>query len=363
MAWLLFIVPHILVSHRIVSHYITSHSKLAPLKVGMVLIDRLSEFGQAKSLAIQEGTAFERADALEKGKPPGTTAEANLPSMEEQAMNMPAFYTQCEEVIRNNKSVEELTDVLDKFHKQALSAASQDESADLSAKINITTGKLNKHSNDNRRILQSMDAENRQLQEVAPKGSGHMRMREAKHRQLATSFMTATQRLQKLQQYYKEKHRQNLERQIKIVNPKATSEDIARITSDEAGAQAQIFASAVREDAKKTLAQMKDRFEDVKLIEKNLLELHQLFLDLQTMVVQQGDIINRVDHNVGRIDEYNESAAQDLKLAVDYQKSIWKKKWIILTLILIGVVILILILLYLLRPIFQLAAARSIYSP
>lgn len=315
-----------------------------------MIMDRLADFGHAKQEAVKEGTAFEQADKLEKGGVPPTSQPAPAVSMEEEAMQMPNFYTQVEEITGNTRRIEEYTGELERLHKQALNTATAEESSHVSAEIDAFTGRINSYSNKNRTLLKNMEVENEQLKDIAPRGSGHMRMRLDKHRQLVSSFLNATKRLQKLQQYYRERYRQQLERQYKIVNPGATAEEIAKVTSDESGAQAKIFASAVREDAKKTLAQMKDRFADVKLIEKSILELHQLFLDLQTMVVQQGDVINKVEYNVDKIDEYNEGAAQDMKLAVEYQKSIWKKKWIITVIICVAIFIVFCIVIYLLSP-------------
>lgn len=317
----------------------------------------MSEFAKVKQQAQDEGTAFERADQIERGQKGPATQEPQ-PNLEDEAMNMKSFLSQCDEITANTKKIEMLTGELDKSHKLALTTTNTEESADTSAKIDVITAKVNQYSNQTRNALKVIEQENAQLKEIAPQGSGHMRMRESKHRALATAFLNATKKLQKLQQMYKDKYRQQLERQYKIVNPNATSEEIAKVTSDEGGAQAKIFASAVREDAKKTLSQMKDRFQDVKLIEKSILELHQLFLDLQTMVVEQGDIINRVEFNVDKTFDYTDDAAADMKLAVEYQKSIWKKKWILIVLTIVGLIILTLIILWLIRPFIEASLYR-----
>jgi syntaxin 1B/2/3 len=311
-------------------------------------MDLLAQFKEENQKAKADGTAFERADQLEKGLKPGDQAPA--PNFEDDAMQMQNFLQQSSEITDNTKQIEKLTNELDRLHKLALTTASAEESGETSAKIEIVSAKINQHSNKNRNLLQTIQRENEQLQEIAPPGSGHMRMREQKHRALATAFLNASKKLQKLQQNYRDKYRQQLERQYKIVNPHATAEEIFAITSDETGARAKIFAVSVKEDQKKTLAQMKDRFQDVRTIEKSILELHQLFLDLQTIVVEQGDMLNRVEFNVDKTAGYTDNAAQDMKLAVEYQKSIWKKKWILVIIAMVGIVILILIVLYLIRP-------------
>lgn len=299
--------------------------------------DRLAELGAAREQAIASGVAFEQASTLERGAEPSTT-------MEDDAMKMNEFLVQSEDCTANTQKIEQLTGELEMLHKKALSSATTEESGDTSTKIEVITGRLNQYSNQNRTILKNIELDNEQLKEIAPPGSGHMRMRQTKHRALAAAFLRATRRLQKMQQAYRDKYRQQLERQYKIVNPKATSEEIKRVVeSDELGAQAQIFATAVKEDSRKTLRQMKDRFNDVKSIEKSILDLHQLFLDLQTIVVEQGDIINRVEYNVDHTVGYTDQAAADMKQAMDYQKSIWRKKWFLVVLICVAILILVLV--------------------
>lgn len=313
-------------------------------------MDRLAEFGRAAQQAKSEGTAFEQADNMERGVPPGTAPNEQSPP--EDLLNMAKFISQCEEITGNTKRIEQLTDELERQHKAALNTTSETESADITSKIDVITAKVNQYSNKSQNILKAIEVENTELRDIAVEGLGDMRMREVKHRQLATSFVKATKKLSKMQENYREKYKKQVERQYRIVNPTASAEEVAKVVSGE-GAQAKIFASAVKEDQKKTLANMQDRCRDVKNIEKSILELHQLFLDMQTMVVEQGDIINRVETNVDNTVGYTEEAAADMKVAVEYQKSIWKKKWIFVILGIVGVIILIMFILYLLRPFFM----------
>lgn len=313
-------------------------------------VNKLQEFAQAKQRAQAEGLAFEQADALERGQPDAQTAPTT--SADDELLKMSEFLRQSDEITANTKRVDGLAHELEKLHKTALTAASTDESGDASAKIDVITAKINTLSNQNRAMLKSIELENSQLKELAAPGSGGMRMRESKFRALAAAFLKVTQSLQRMQQLYRDKYRQQIERQYRIVNPRATVEEIKAVAEDTEGAQAKIFASAVKEDARKTLSQMKDRFSDVKTIEKSIMELHQLFLDLQTIVVEQGDIINRVDFNVETTVEYTDVAASDMKAAVGYQKSIWKKKWILMILAIVLLVIFLCFILYLIRPLF-----------
>jgi len=52
-----------------------------------------------------------------------------------------------------------------------------------------------------------------------------------------------------------------------------------------------------REEAKKLLADIQSRHEDILKLEESLRELRQLFLDMQTLVESQGEMLNEIENN------------------------------------------------------------------
>lgn len=76
-----------------------------------------------------------------------------------------------------------------------------------------------------------------------PVHSGDLPMRKTQHAALKKKFIETIQRYQDIERTYQQKYRQRVERQIKIVQPNATSDDIDRVLeSDE---PPQIFAQSV----------------------------------------------------------------------------------------------------------------------
>jgi syntaxin 1B/2/3 len=49
--------------------------------------------------------------------------------------------------------------------------------------------------------------------------------------------------------------------------------------------------------SKAVLSEVQTRHDDIKHIEKTIVELHQLFMDMQMMVEQQGEVLNNVEQN------------------------------------------------------------------
>ena len=254
---------------------------------------------------------------------------------------MPRFFGQINEVKEANKRVLLFTEEIEKLHKEALSTADSQASADVSGKIEALMAKVTQMTNRTRRTLQEMDQVTKQLAETANKGSGNLRMRQSNYRQLSKAFLDVTKKYQKIQELYQEKYRIQLQRQYLIVKPRATKAELAELTRDPEAMKVQVFAMSVKEDSKKTLGQMKNRLQDMQNIERSILELNQMFLQMQDLVVSQGEIINRVEYNVDQIEDYTAQAARNMETALESQKAIQKKKWyiIMIVMIIIGVIL------------------------
>lgn len=86
------------------------------------------------------------------------------------------------------------------------------------------------------------------------------------------------------------------------------------------------------------------REREIEEIAQGIIELSDLFRDLQTMVIDQGTMLDRIDYNVERMNTDVKGAAKELNTASGYQKKTTKRKIILLLLLLVaGLFILLLI--------------------
>ena len=312
-------------------------------------MNRMSEFQKAAEsaqLELKASTAasasaqatFQKSAKLEAGE---ATAIVIPITPEDEEMEMPRFFAQVDQIKEENKRASLFTDEIEKLHKAALASADSAVQEDCSNKIEALMAKVNQITNRTRRILQEMDGVNRQLVASGASSSANLRMRESNHRQLSKAFMDVMRKYQKMQETYQDKYRAQMQRQYLIVKPTATKAELAELTKDPEAMKVQIFALSVKEDSKKTLGQMKNRLQDMQNIEKSILELNQLFLEMQDLVLSQGEVINRIEYNVDHIEDYTAKAAKNLTVAVESQKAIQKKKWYITLIVLaiIGIVI------------------------
>ncbi len=312
-------------------------------------MNRMNEFQRAAESAQLElkastaasaatGNTFQKSVKLEAGE---ATVIPITP--EDEEMEMPRFFAQVDQIKEENKRALLFTEEIEKLHKAALSSADSAVQEDCSNKIEALMAKVNQITNRTRRILQEMDGVNRQLVASGAASSANLRMRDANHRQLSKAFMDVMRKYQKMQETYQDKYRAQMQRQYLIVKPTATKAELSELTKDPEAMKVQIFALSVKEDSRKTLGQMKNRLRDMQNIEKSILELNQIFLEMQDLVLSQGEVINRIEYNVDNIEEYTAKAAKNMNDAVESQKAIQKKKWYITLIIaaIIGIVLLI----------------------
>nr|AFK39662.1 unknown [Lotus japonicus] len=93
-----------------------------------------------------------------------------------------------------------------------------------------------------------------------------------------------------------------------------------------------------------TVAEIQDRHEGAKEVEKSLLELHQVFLDMAVMVEAQGEKMDDIEHHVLHSSHYVKDGTKNLQTAKMYQKS--SRKWMC-----IGIIILLILILVIVIPI------------
>lgn len=81
------------------------------------------------------------------------------------------------------------------------------------------------------------------------------------------------------------------------------------------------------------IAQREREIED---IAQGIIELSDLFRDLQNMVIDQGTMLDRIDYNVERMNTDVKAADKELNVASGYQRKTTKRKIILLLIILIA---------------------------
>ena len=161
------------------------------------------------------------------------------------------------------------------------------------------------------------------------------------HNTLTRKFRDLIVEYQELQTRYKAKHRERVERQYRIVVPHATDAEIeAALASDDPLPEVftqQLQAGPGHAAARQAAADVHERHRDILRLEASIQELHQLFVDMSTLVAAQGELLDQVEYQVGQSTNYTGKAVEELKEANRYQKQVRKKICCLIIIILIVV--------------------------
>ncbi|KAF4553106.1 Syntaxin-like protein 5 [Elsinoe fawcettii] len=122
-------------------------------------------------------------------------------------------------------------------------------------------------------------------------------------------------------------------RQYLIVNPNATEQELREVS--EAGGDTQIFQQALlsadrRGQSQSTLRSVQQRHDAIQNIERTMIELAQLFQDLDAIVVQQDPMIQNVEKHAEDTQQHMVEANVQLEQATTKARAARKKKWICL---------------------------------
>ncbi|KAJ5090217.1 hypothetical protein N7532_008901 [Penicillium argentinense] len=91
-------------------------------------------------------------------------------------------------------------------------------------------------------------------------------------------------------------------------------------------------------------AAIAQREREINDIAKGIIELSDIFRELQSMIIDQGTMLDRIDYNVERMGTDVKSADTELKVATNYQRRTTKRKAILLlALIVVGLIIVLVI--------------------
>lgn len=162
---------------------------------------------------------------------------------------------------------------------------------------------------------------------------------------LTRKFIDEMKSYQNSQQKYKTDVKKKVTRQVQIVKPDATDDEIDAVMRTEGGRDAlyreQVLAGGVNDQVQSAFNKVADKYQDVLAIEQSVAELHQMFLDMALLTEQQGELLDQIEHQVKEAADYTEEANVDLVESIEYQKKIRKKQmWIVLIIVAVIVVIL-----------------------
>eukprot|EP01071_Lankesteria_metandrocarpae_P001362 Lankesteria_metandrocarpae@DN1495_c0_g1_i1.p1 len=173
--------------------------------------------------------------------------------------------------------------------------------------------------------------------------SSEARIRDNLHQALTRKFRDTLLEYQTVQTEYKKEVKEKVTRQVKIVCPEVTEAEMEQIV--ESGEvteliRARITGVQAHTSLQNALSDLQDKYRDIRRLEKNVSELHQLFVDLATLVDAQGELLDQIEYSVNSAKDYTEKAEKELVTARRHQKSAQKRMcWLSVCLVVLAVIV------------------------
>ena len=113
------------------------------------------------------------------------------------------------------------------------------------------------------------------------------------------------------------------------VDPTATPEQVEAVVDAGPGPifSRQIENMSQTAEAQQLQRDIQSRHEDIVKLEESLKELRQLFLDMQALVEQQGEVLNEIENAVDSAVDHTTKGLDEMRKAVKYQKQA-RKVWV-----------------------------------
>ncbi|CAM1510261.1 Fc.00g005960.m01.CDS01 [Cosmosporella sp. VM-42] len=244
---------------------------------------------------------------------------------------------------------------LEKLHQKHVLPGFNDDDAKRAeeAQIEKLTQEITKGFHDCHRCIQRVEQMVRESKQSGTISSAEETMAKNIQISLATRVQEASANFRKKQSAYLKKlrgmgglgslspsgERSTTPQPSSYLDPSMQESD-----ADRSFSQSTLQATAQQKMLHSNDAAIAQREQEIEDIAQGIIELSDLFRDLQTMVIDQGTMLDRIDYNVERMNTDVKGAEKELKVASGYQKKSTKRKIILLLILIIaGLFILLLI--------------------
>ncbi|XP_074270831.1 syntaxin-125-like [Silene latifolia] len=192
--------------------------------------------------------------------------------------------------------------------------------------------------------LDRSNAANRSQTGCGP-GSSTDRTRTSVVAGLREKLKEKMEEFQELRERVNAEYKETVKRRVFTVtgeNPDDNTLDLLITTGESESLLQKAIQHQGRGQVLDTIAEIHERHDAVKDIERSLKELHQTFLDMAVLVQAQGEQLDNIEAHVGKASSFIRGGTQQLHTARQHQKN--TRKWIVFAIILILVIVLIIVL-------------------
>jgi t-SNARE complex subunit (syntaxin) len=281
----------------------------------------------------------DRLAELRGGNAPPPEPPPSLEAGGATSPQMREFYEEIEQLKVRMGRVEANINAIDEKYTESLTTINAGKAEQLTREMEALVAETNRDSQMVAARIKQLGQANKSFQG----SSAERRIRDSTFAALAKRFYELMTTYQGLKSRNASKYRDKVRRQMEIASGEKPSE--AQVDEViEGGDPNRLFAQKLlqdrrNQDAANALVFMQDRHNDIVRLEKSINELYQIFLDMATLVEQQGEMLDAIEFNVAKSEGYQEEAVVELKKASGWAVTARKKKCLIAILIVVCIIV------------------------
>jgi len=290
-----------------------------------------------------------KSPEVEGYQPRGSDIEAGTPSANQGTdSDMERFLEMVAEIKKDMEDIRDKQVSLEQLHDRSKTVTKSAEMKVLREQMQDAINAVSKQVHGIKAKLEALDRDNQQSKQKkgCEPGSSKERMRTSITNTLKIDLKQSMTYFTELRKKVNDEYREVVERRLYTVTGEHASEE--KINDIINSGQAEnIFQEALmaqgRGKALDTLNEIRERQQAVNELEKSLLELHQIFLDMAVLVEAQGGLIENIAEQVGKAKGYVEKGVQDVSRAKSLQENTrrWMCCGLVCLLIIIAIIVIV----------------------
>ncbi|GLB07962.1 hypothetical protein ASPFODRAFT_60041 [Aspergillus luchuensis CBS 106.47] len=248
-----------------------------------------------------------------------------------------------EEVTELLADIAQKSSHLDKLHQKHLLPGFGDEDVRKQDELVIErlTQDITRSFHECQKAVKKIETMVREAQQQGGVSSGDETMAKNLQISLAARVQEASARFRKKQSTYLKKLRgleggsAPFERSPTPMQNPYTDPSLMESDADKSFSQSTLMQTSQRLTGQNDAA-IEQREREINDIAKGIIELSDIFRELQSMVIDQGTMLDRIDYNIERMGTEVKAADKELKVATNYQRRTVKRKIMLLLVIIVA---------------------------
>eukprot|EP01041_Mallomonas_annulata_P005452 gene5452-10959_t len=250
---------------------------------------------------------------------------------------MQDFFADVDIVKKQIIVIRQATKTISEINHQVVLATTAEKEQELSTGLSPIVTETNAKAAVAKNLLQRLRDETEKLKTTGGAKQSELRIRENLVNTLTRKFVDVIKEYQNAQQKYKTDIKKKVKRQVQIVKPDATSEEIDTVIKS-GGGSGEVFKNAIlkgeaADPIRNAYLNVVDKYQDVLTLEASVAELHQMFLDFALLTERQGELLDQIEHQVKAAADYIDDGNQNVVEAITIHKEIRKKQCCVLMIV------------------------------